>query len=108
MTTWMTRAFLLVLGCLLAMSGVVFRSFWLSEWGPITFIFLVWLTMSVVFGWKGKGKPYSIRFGLICGSGIALGLLATFYINSYVGIGLLLALIYLGVRTKFFERRWAE
>ncbi|MGR9552302.1 hypothetical protein ACU8MG_03915 [Rhizobium leguminosarum] len=104
----MTRALLLVLGCLLAMSGVWFRSFWLSDWGPTAFIVLVWLLMSVVFGWGGKGKPYSIRFGFICGSGITLGLLATFYTNSYVGIGLLLALIYLGVRTKFFERRWAE
>ncbi len=107
MKTWMTRALLLVLGCLLAMSGVWFRSFWLSDWGLPSFIFMAWLTMSVVFGWGGKGKPYSIRFGFICGSGIALVFLVTFYSNSYVGIGLLLALIYLGVRTKFFER-WTE
>ncbi|MGR4844631.1 hypothetical protein ACIPSK_18740 [Rhizobium sp. LARHSG275] len=108
MKTWMTKALLLVSGLALSMSGVLLRPFWLSEWGPITFIFLVWLVMSVVFGWAGKGKPYSIRFGLIVGSGIALTFLATFYTNSYVGIGLLLALIYLGVKTKFFERRWAE
>lgn len=93
------------MGAMLAVSGVLFRSFWLSEWGPYTFIFLVWLTMSVVLGWGGKGKPYSISFGLMCGSGIALDLLATLYTNVYVGAGVLLALIYLGFRTKFFDRR---
>ncbi|EJT06784.1 hypothetical protein [Rhizobium sp. CCGE 510] len=56
------------------------------------------------FGWGGKDKPYSIRFGFICGSGMALVLLATVYIQRYAGLGLSLALLYLGVRTKFFER----
>ncbi|MBP1872315.1 hypothetical protein J2Z19_002027 [Ensifer adhaerens] len=101
----MVRVLLFILGSILAVSGVLFRSFWLSEWGPYTFILLVWLTMSVVLGWGGKGKPYSISFGLICASGIALDLLVTLFINVYVGMGVLLALVYLGFKMKFFERR---
>ncbi|MBX5165277.1 MULTISPECIES: hypothetical protein [unclassified Rhizobium] len=42
--------------------------------------------------------------GVICGSGIALVLIAAVYIHRYVGIGLLPAPLYLGIRTKFFER----
>lgn len=101
----MVRILLFMLGVMLAVSGVLFRSFWLSEWGPYALIFLVWLTMSFVLGWGGKAKPYSIRFGLICASGIALALLVTPFINVYVGVGVLLVLVYLGFKTKFFERR---
>ncbi|WP_244481463.1 hypothetical protein [Rhizobium sp. Root1203] len=99
----MAKALSVILGLILA--GVLFRSFWLSEWGPFTVIFLSWLTISVATGWGGKGKPYSISFGLIFGSGIAMGLLAVFFVNIYVGMGVLLALAYLAFKTKFFERR---
>lgn len=105
MSTWMMRGFSLVLGCLLAVSGVVFRSFWLSEWGVPSFIFLAWL-LGLGLGWGAKNKPYSIRVGFICASGIALVLLATVYVHRYFGIALLLALVYLGAKTKFFERQW--
>lgn len=101
----MVRVLLFILGSMLAVSGVLFRSYWLSEWGPYTFFFLVWLTMSVVLGWGGKGKPYSISFGLICASGIALALLVTVAINVYVGTGVLFALTYLAFKSKFLERR---
>lgn len=86
-------------------AGVLFRPFWLSEWGLPTFILLVWLTMSLVLGWGGKGKPYSLRFGVACGSTFALMLLVTHYTNHYVGLGVWLALVYFGMRTKFFARR---
>ncbi|WP_245421291.1 hypothetical protein [Rhizobium sp. L9] len=101
----MIRVCSLVVGCLLAVSGVLFRSFWLSEWGVPSFIFLAWL-LALGLGWGGKDKPYSIRFGFICASGIALVLLATVYVHRYFGIALLLALVYLGAKTKFFERQW--
>ncbi|ANL45811.1 hypothetical protein AMC87_CH01086 [Rhizobium phaseoli] len=104
--TWKVKIPLLILGCLLAMSGVLFRSFWLSEWGMPTFIVLVWLIMSLAFGWGGNGKAYSLRFGFICGSGIALVFLATGYIHRYAGFALMFALLSLGIKTKFFERRW--
>lgn len=99
------RVLLFVFGAMLAASGVLFRPFWLSEWGPYAFILLVWLTMSLVLSWGGKGKPYSISFGLICGSSISLGLLVTLYTNAYIGLGVILALVFLGFRTNFFARR---
>ncbi|WP_237357903.1 hypothetical protein [Rhizobium phaseoli] len=74
--------------------------------GDATFIVLLWLIMSLVFGWGGNGKPYSLRFGFICGSGIALAFLATGYIHRYAGFALMFALLSLGIKTKFFERRW--
>ncbi|WP_259668889.1 hypothetical protein [Rhizobium sp. NLR8a] len=89
----------------MAASGVLFRSFWLSEWGVPGFIFLAWLP-ALGLGWEGKGKPYSIRFGFICASSIALVLLATVYVHRYFGIALLLGLVYLGAKMKFFERQW--
>lgn len=89
-------------------AGVLFRPFWLSEWGPPTFILLVWLTMSLVLGWGGKGKPYSLRFGVACGSTVALMLLVTRYTNPYVGVGVWLALVYFGMRTTFWTRRMEQ
>ncbi|WP_026617279.1 hypothetical protein [Ensifer aridi] len=99
------RVLLFVLGSMLAISGVLFRPFWLSEWGPYAFILLVWITTSLVMSWGGKGKPYSFRYGVIFGSGLALSLLVTLYSNAYVGWGVMLALTYLGFKTKFFARR---
>lgn len=85
--------------------GVVFRPFWLSEWGPYVLILLVWLMTTLAGGWGGKGKPYSISFGLICGSGIALVLLVALHTNAYVAIGVIIALLFLGIKTNFFARR---
>ena len=95
----------LLFGVMCAVAGVLFRPFWLSEWGPPTFILLVWLTMSLVLGWGGKGKPYSLRFGVACGSTFAVMLLVAVYTNPYVGVGVWLALVYFGMRTKFWTRR---
>ncbi|CAN7352998.1 hypothetical protein [Mesorhizobium sp. LjRoot246] len=90
-------------------AGVVFRPFWQSDWGIPTFIFLVWVVISIAAGWGGKGKPYSLLFGLIVGSGFASVLVVTVLAESvYVGIGLLIALAYIGIKTKFFARRGAE
>lgn len=88
--------------------GVRYRSFWLSEWGPFAFILLMWVSTTLVLGWGYGGKPFSIRFGLICGSAFALTCLVTFYTNAYVGIGVFAALAYLGVKTKFFDRRFDQ
>jgi len=59
-------------------------------------------------GWGGKGKPYSLRFGLACGSTFALMLVVGGYTNHYVGVGVWLALICFGMRTKFFARRMEQ
>lgn len=92
-----------------AVAGVVFRPFWRSDWGIPTFIFLAWVAISIAAGWGGKGKPYSILFGLIVGSGFASVLVVTVLAESvYVGMGLLIALAYIGIKTRFFARRGAE
>ncbi|WP_271894431.1 hypothetical protein [Candidatus Phyllobacterium onerii] len=91
-----------------AMVGLAFRPFWLSEWGPITFVLLLWIASTVVAGWGHGGAPFSFRFGLICGSGLALSSMLILYHHKYVGMGAMAALIYLGVKTKFFERRFEK
>jgi hypothetical protein len=98
--------FRVVLSVLATYIGVRYRSFWLSEWGPYAFILLMWVSMTLVLGWGYGGKPFSIRFGAICGSAFALMLLVMFYTNAYIGLGVFAALAYLGVKTKFFDRRF--
>jgi len=88
-------------------AGIYFRDFWLSPWGPPTFIFLVWLAVSLIMSWTGKGRPWSFRFGLPFGIGIAISLTITFWAGLYAGIVAIIVLIYLGYRTHFFER-WAN
>jgi hypothetical protein len=98
----------LLFGKMCAVLGVVFRPFWLSPWGPWAFILFAWVSISLGFGWGGRGYPYSIRFGAICASAIVLGLLAIVYTNLYCGLVVLAALVYLGIKTKFFQRRSEE
>ncbi|OHV23815.1 hypothetical protein BBJ66_26965 [Rhizobium sp. RSm-3] len=76
-----SMAVLLVLGLLLAVSGVWYRSFWLSQGGRYTFAYLALLIMAVVWDWGGKDKSDSARLGLTLASGVALVLLAILYIN---------------------------
>jgi hypothetical protein len=104
------RTFLvrMALGIPAVVAGVVFRPFWLSDWGMPTFIFLVWVTISIALGWVGRSQPHSFRFGFIVGSGFASSLIAIALTKSIVvGAGLLIALVYIGVKTKFFAR-WGD
>jgi len=99
----------LSIGILCISAGIVFRPFWLSEWGVPTFILLVWVVISIAMGWGGKGKPYSLGFGIIVGSGVASSLIVIVLTKSvYVGGALIIALTYIGMKTKFFARRWGE
>ena len=92
-----------------AAAMVLLRPFWRSEWGMPPFILLFWVTMSLIGGWGGRGKPYSLRFGLIIGSGFTLtGIAAVLAHSAYVGVGVFVALLYIGTKTKFFERRAEE
>ncbi|UVK57066.1 hypothetical protein DBIPINDM_003980 [Mesorhizobium sp. AR02] len=64
--------------------------------------------MSIGVGWAGKGQQHSFRFGFIVGSGFALSLIAIVLTKSViVGAGLLIALAYIGIKTKFFAR-WGD
>jgi hypothetical protein len=103
-----TLLFRLSIGVLASVIGVVFRPFWLSDWGVPTFIFLVWVTISIALGWIGRSQPHSFRFGFIVGSGFASSLVAIGLTKSVVvGAGLLIALVYIGIKTKFFAR-WGD
>lgn len=88
--------------------GVLFRPFWLSEWGAPTFILIVWISVSLSMGWGGKGRPYSISFGIACGSIVAFGLVATIFTGLYVAVGLSFLLAYLGTKTQVYARRMAQ
>ncbi|PJI39701.1 MAG: hypothetical protein CTR54_17775 [Rhizobium sp.] len=105
MEAGLERAPLLVLSLLLVVSGVLLRPFWLSEWGPYTFTFLVWLTLSLVSAWHGRGNPRSIGLGLFGSSIVAFGLLVTIHTNAYVGMGVFIGLVWLGSKIRFFTRR---
>lgn len=87
-----------------AVLGVIFRPLWLSDWGPYAFVLFCWVSATLAMGWGGRGKPYSFTFGLVCGTAFAVFLIFTFF-NSYVGLAVFGGLLYLGFRTKFFERR---
>ncbi|MCZ8544412.1 hypothetical protein OOJ09_09495 [Mesorhizobium qingshengii] len=104
------RTFLLrmALGIPAIIAGVVFRPFWLSDWGMPTFIFLAWVATSIAIIWAGKGTRHSFLIGIIVGSSFALALVAVALTHSVlVGIGLLLALLYVEAKTRFFAR-WGE
>jgi asparagine N-glycosylation enzyme membrane subunit Stt3 len=95
--------------CIIALlAGVLFRPFWLSEWGAPIFILLVWISLSLSMGWGGKGRPYSLSFGIACGSIVAFCLVATIFTSMYVSLGLSFLLAYLGTKTEFYARRMAQ
>lgn len=98
----MEKVAAILIGAMLAVSGVLFRPFWLSEWGPYAFVFLLWLIMSIVCGWGGKGKPYSLRFGLVVGTGVAIVMLVTIFTNPYIAIAAGAGLVHIGFKTGFF------
>ncbi|QKC79730.1 hypothetical protein EB233_10350 [Mesorhizobium erdmanii] len=98
----------MALGIPAVVAGVVLRPFWLSEWGMPTFIFLAWLATSIAIIWAGKGTRNSFLMGIIVGGSFALALVVVALTHSVlVGIGLLLALLYVGAKTRFFAR-WGE
>lgn len=98
----------LLIGAPFVVAGVLFRPFWHSEWGMPTFILIFWIVMSLGAGWGGKGRPYSLRFGLIVSTSLSLCLAVTVFINKYAGIGLVCLLFYVAVKSKFLEKRSRE
>jgi len=109
------------LGCMIgavfaacAFIAVYLGPFWRSNWGIATFSLIFWVVMSLALGWGGKGKPYSLRFGVVASSAILLNLVMIFLItkhfgiNMYVGVGLFFLLLYIAVKSKFLEKRRRE
>jgi general stress protein CsbA len=105
-----TKTYLLklLIGVPFVIVGVLFRPFWQSNWGVATFITIFWIAMSIGAGWGGTRRSYSLRFGLIVGTALSLCLVATVLINKYVGIGLFFVLLYVAIKSKFFESRRHE
>ncbi|MDR6754856.1 membrane protease YdiL (CAAX protease family) [Mycoplana sp. BE70] len=99
------RVAVILIGAMLAVAGVLFRPLWQSEWGPYVFIFLLWLSTSIACGWGGKGKPYSLSFGLVVGAGAAIVMLVTLFTNPYLAIGVGAGLVHIGFKSGFFDRR---
>ncbi|WP_274630024.1 hypothetical protein [Arvimicrobium flavum] len=75
-----------------------------SEWGLYAFIAGVGLVTSVGAAWRGRGKPMKVFFGAVVGAGFAFGLLVTAHTNAYVGLAVIVGLVFLGSRTGFFDR----
>lgn len=101
----------LLIGIPLVVAGVVLRPFWHSEWGKPTFIFILWLALTLALGWGGKGKPYSLRFGIVAGSAILLYMAICFLIIRYTGINVYVGmipfflLVWVSMKSKFVENR---
>ena len=109
------------LGCVMGVAvaacvfvRIYFGSFWRSDLGNLAFFGILWVVMSLALGWGGKGKPYSLRFGVIASSAILLSIVIIFLIikhlgiNKYVGIGLFFLLLYVAMKSKFVEKRCQE
>jgi hypothetical protein len=97
----------MAIGIPCVVAGVVFRPFWLSI-GVSALIGTFWLIMAIVAGWGGRGKPYSLRFGITFSSGLTLPIAVSTLVNFYLGIALLLLLTYLAFKTGFLEKRALE
>lgn len=94
-----------VFGVLCAVLGVVFRPFWLSPVGAYAFLLFVWISTSVGMGWGGRGKPYSLRFGFICGTAFAAICAIALFFNAYAGLAVFAALFVAGHKSGFFKQR---
>jgi hypothetical protein len=72
------------------------------------------MALSLALGWGGKGKPYSLRFGLIAGSAISLYAAMTFLITKYTGISVYIGmipfflLVYVSTKSKIVNDRVRE
>ncbi|WP_258158101.1 hypothetical protein [Rhizobium sp. TH2] len=104
----------LLIGTPIIVGTMLLRPFWHSEWGPSTFVLICWMALSLYLGWGGKGKPYSLRFGLIAGSAITLYAVMTFLITKYTGINMYIGmipfflLVYVSTKSKIVKDRIRE
>lgn len=110
-----------VLGCVFGTAlaacffiALYFRMFWRSDLGALSLFVAAWIVMSLALGWGGRGKPYSLRFGLIAGSITSVYLGISFLIakyvafNMYAGVALFFLLLYLSTKSKLFKERSRE
>lgn len=105
---WWVHVIGFMFGLACAVSGVVFRPFWHSEWGIPTFFLLCFVATTIALGYGGPGKPYSLLFGLACGCLIVIGLVISMHSHGYIGAAAIVGLGYLGTKTKFVRNRLAQ
>ena len=104
----------LAIGIPFVVAGVLLRPFWHSAWGMPTFAAIFWVVLSLTLGWGGKGKPYSLLFGVVAGTAILLYAALSFLIMRYTGINHYIAtipfflLIWYSTKFKFVENRMRQ
>lgn len=101
----------LAIGIPFVVAAVLLRPFWHSAWGMPTFAAIFWVVLSLTLGSGGKGKPYSLVFGVVAGTAILLYAALSFLIMRYTGINHYIAmipfflLIWYSTKFKFVENR---
>jgi hypothetical protein len=93
--------------CIGIATGIYFRDFWRSDFGPPTLIFLASICVTAIVSWYGRGKPLFFLDGVVFGLATAVILAITLWVNLYAGAATLIALLVWGWKLDFF-RRWAR
>lgn len=106
---WWKHLIGFLLGVAGIIAGVVFRPFWLSDWGMPTLLLILFVATAVISGYPGPGKPLDPLFGLACGCLMMIGAGVTIYFKSpLIGLVTMFGLGYLGSKTKFVQTRFKQ
>ncbi|MGN7878569.1 hypothetical protein [Ensifer sp. 22460] len=73
-----------------------------SPWAPLVAIALLHVIMTVVLSYRGQGKPFRFWHGTIMASGLTISLVIGTFVQPYVGLAVLGALIAWGGKVEFF------
>lgn len=82
------------------------REFFISlgPWGPAVFSVLPWIFVSLLAGHM-KGRPYSLKFGMISGTAAEISLLLGTYVHFIAMVAFAALSLYVGEKTGFIARR---
>ncbi|MCR6500328.1 hypothetical protein MUO32_14855 [Shinella sp. CPCC 101442] len=105
---WWMHVIGFLLGVAGIIAGIVFRPFWLSDWGMPTLLLILFVGTAVICGYGGPGKPLDPLFGLACGCLMMIGTGVALYSHPIIGLATIFGLGYLGSKTKFVKNRHKE
>lgn len=97
-----------------AFIGIYFSSFWHSDLGMPTFVAILCVALSLALGWGGRGKRYSLKFGLVAGSALVLAMGICFLVARYAGINRYVAtvpffiFVWFSAKSRFVQTRLDE